>query len=187
VFVYLHGRGSNVREHCRQLHEVVQHYGWLLCPIGPVDRGGDRREWNNNRDYAARATLASIDALVALHPRRARRHDNVMIGFSEGSYVGMNTALMNPRTFPRWLIIAADDRYIDSERERIERAAQSVQRAYLLTGVDDVTLPHSRRAHALLERAFGRRRERFRVQPGMGHQLPGDGHLVRNILDWLTR
>lgn len=187
VVVYLHGRGSNVREHCRQLHETVQHYGWLLCPIGPVDRGGDRREWNNDRNYAARSTVAAIDTLVARFPRRARRHDNVMIGFSEGSYVGMNVALMYPRTFPRWFIIAPDDRYIDSERERIERATQSLERAYLLTGAEDVTLPHSRRAHTMLERAFGRRRERFRIVPGMGHQLPTDQRLTRNILDWLTR
>jgi pimeloyl-ACP methyl ester carboxylesterase len=158
-----------------------------LCVNGPVDRGGGRREWANNADAGSRVAVAALDALVARFPSRVRRHDNVVVGFSEGAYVAMNLALRNPRTFPRWFIIAADDRYIPSERERIERAAQSVQRVYLLTGAADVTLPHSRAVHAVLERAFGRRRERLRVVPGMPHQLPQDQRLLFNIFHWLTR
>jgi pimeloyl-ACP methyl ester carboxylesterase len=186
VIVYLHGRGSDPEEHCRRLQETARVYGWLLCPIGPGVRGSGR-EWRNDPIHASDATIAALDALIARFPRRVRRHDNVLVGFSEGAFVGMNVALRNPRTFPRWWIIASDDRYIDGEHDRLVRASRSIGRVYLLTGGDDSVLSHSRRVSETLGRLFGRQRVRLGVIPGMPHELPSDSALDRSVLDWLTR
>ena len=187
VIVYMHPRNGSPREGCRTFHEAVRRFGWLLCPIGAVDRGGGRREWRNDRDYANRETILALEELAARFPGRVRRHDNVIIGFSEGSYVGMNVALMNPQTFPRWFIIAADDRYIDGEEERIRRAAPSLRRVYFVTGIADGVVQNTRRAYDMLARSWGRRRIRMQILRDAGHELPPDFvRTVRNVLFWVT-
>lgn len=188
VLVYLHPRNGNPREGCERFHEVAPPFGWLLCPIGPVDRGNGRREWNNNAQFARRETIAALEALYQRFPRRVRRHDNVIMGFSEGAYAAMNVGLMEPLTFPRWFIVAANDGYIDGEDERIARAASSVRRVYLLTGAGDQIVDRTRRAHQLLTRAWGRRRVRMRILEGAGHELPPEFRRVtRSILLWVTQ
>lgn len=187
VLVYLHARNANPRESCRTFHEIASRFGWLLCPIGPVDRGAGRREWRNNWDYANRETMAALDVLATRFRGRVRRHDNVVMGFSEGAYVGMNVGLMNPVTFPRWFIIAADDRYIDGEGERVRQAASSVRRVYFLTGRSDSVLDHTRRAFDALQRTWGQRHIHMRVLEGAGHELPPDFvRTVRRILLWVA-
>jgi predicted esterase len=187
VLVYLHARNANPRESCRTFHQIANRFGWLVCPIGQVDRGGGRREWRNDRDYANRETILALDALAARFPGRVQRHDNVVMGFSEGAYVGMNVGLMNPQTFPRWVIFAADDRYVDSEGERIRRAATLVRRVYFVTGRTDSVLQHTTRAYDQLARVWGRRHIRMRVLEGAGHELPPDFvRTVRNVLMWVT-
>jgi predicted esterase len=187
VLVYLHARNANPRESCRTFHQIANRFGWLLCPIGQVDRGGGRREWRNDRDYANRETILALDALAARFPGRVQRHDNVVMGFSEGAYVGMNVGLMNPQTFPRWVIFAADDRYIDSEGERIRRAATLVRRVYLVTGRTDSVLQHTQRAYDQLARVWGRRHIRMRILENAGHELPPEFvRTVRNVLMWVT-
>jgi predicted esterase len=188
VLVYLHARNANPRESCQRWHESTPRFGWLLCPIGPVDRGGGRREWRNNADYARRESIASLEALLARFPRRVRRHDNVIMGFSEGAFAAMNVGLAEPETFTRWLILAANDGYIDGEEERITRAASTVQRVYLLTGEHDGIVDRTRRAHDVLRRAFGRRRIRMRILSAAGHELPPDfRRTTRPILLWVTQ
>lgn len=188
VFVYLHARNANPRESCQQFHQVVARFGWLLCPLGPVDRGNGRREWRNNAEYARRETIAALDALYARFPRRVRRHDNVVMGFSEGAYVGMNLGLYEPVTFPRWLIFAANDGYIDSETERVQSATPTVRRVYLMTGATDGVVENTRRTNTQLTRAWGRRRVRMQILANSGHQLPLDFvPTVRRALLWVTQ
>jgi hypothetical protein len=187
VLVYLHARNADPRESCRTFHSIASRFGWLLCPIGPVDRGGGRREWRNDADYANRESIVAIEALAQRFPGRVRRHDNVVMGFSEGTYVGMNVGLMNPQTFPRWFFIAADDRYIDHEGDRIHRASATVQRVYFLTGEHDNVVEHTNRAFAMLQRAWGRRHVHMRVLDGAEHELPPDFvRTVRRVLYWVT-
>lgn len=188
VLVYLHSRGANPREACRRWHESTPRFGWLLCPIGQGDRGNGRREWRNNAEYARRESIAALEALYAHYPRRVRRHDNVVMGFSEGAYVGMNVGLMEPVTFPRWFIIAANDGYIDGEESLVTRAARTVRRVYLLTGTGDEIVEHTRRASTQLTRAWSRRRVRTEIRRGMNHELPREFVAVtRPALLWVTQ
>ena len=188
VLLYLHSRGANPREACMHWHESTPRFGWLVCPIGPYDRGvRGGREWRNNATYARRESIAAIEALAARFPRRVRRHDNVIMGFSEGAYTAMNVGLWEPLTFPRWFIIAAHDGYIDSESDRIRANANSVRRVYLLTGQHDEIVEHTRRANDVLTRAWGRRRVHMRILERASHELPPNFiHDTRRALLWVT-
>ena len=198
--VYLHGRGSGPARALPPASPVSAHYGWLLCPIGPGDARDGRREWQHDRDYAARAAIASIDTLVNTYPRRSapRQRDHRL---HEGSYVGMNEALMNPRTFPRWLIIAADDRYIDSERERIQRGPRRASSGCICSrasrrhpAAQPARAPDARAAVRATPRApphrardgapAAVRRSAHSKHPGLAHALsstaPRDGDAARD-------
>ncbi len=190
VLVYLHSRGADPRESCRKWHESTPRFGWLVCPIGPHEheRGAGHRQWRNDAGYARRESIASIERLVQIYPRRVQRHDNVIMGFSEGAYVAMNAGLQEPETFPRWLICAANDGYIDGERQRIQRLAGLRPRIYLITGLRDEIIENSRRAEAMLIRAFGRRRVKFRVMDHASHELPPEFvPVTRRALLWVTQ
>jgi predicted esterase len=189
VLVYLHARGANPRESCRKWHESTPRFGWLLCPIGPHthERGGATRQWRNDAGYARRESIAGIERLTELFRGRVRRHDNVVMGFSEGAYVGMNVGLQEPTTFPRWLIIAPNDGYIDGEAARIRRLAESSSRVYLITGRHDEIYPDAVRAETRLVRALGRRRVKHRIMDRAGHELPPEFvPVTRRALLWLT-
>ncbi|MDP3276127.1 MAG: hypothetical protein Q8Q09_13085 [Deltaproteobacteria bacterium] len=189
VLVYLHSRGADPREACRTWHQSTPRFGWMVCPIGPHnhERGGSHRQWRNDAGYARRESIAAIERLGTLFPRRVRRHDNVLMGFSEGAFVAMNVGLQEPETFPRWLIVASHDGYIDGERQRIERLRASNPRIYLITGRHDEIYHHSELTEAMLVRAFGRRRVKFRTLDHAGHELPPEFvPVTRRALLWLT-
>lgn len=186
VFVYLHSRGANPHDACQHFRPVVTRFGWLVCPVGPGDRGGGRRVWNNNATLARRYSIAAVNALAARFPRRTRSNDNVLMGFSEGAFVAMQTGLFEPVVFPRWVIFAAHDGYIDMNHELYADARRALRRVYLITGAHDEIVAHTRRAEALM------RRERLgRVQmvilPTAHHELPPDFvPTVRRALQWVT-
>lgn len=171
VFVYLHSRGADPKEACQRFSAVVPQYGWLVCPVGPGHRGGGRYVWNNNALLARRYAVASVAALRARFPRRVRATDNVVMGFSEGAFVAMQTGLMEPTLFPRWVIFSAHDGYIGMNTELYPAARQALRRIYLLTGANDEIVERSRRAEALM------RRQRLgtvqlRILPRANHELP---------------
>ena len=171
VFVYLHPRGADPKEACQRFSAVVPQYGWLVCPVGPGHRGNGRYVWNNNALLARRYAVASVAALRARFPRRVRATDNVVMGFSEGAFVAMQTGLMEPTIFPRWVIFSAHDGYIGMNTELYPAARQALRRIYLITGAHDEIVEHSRRAEALM------RRQRLgtvqlRILPRANHELP---------------
>jgi len=189
VLVYLHARGADPRQSCRKWHESTPRFGWLVCPIGPHthERGGAARQWRNDVGYARRESMAALQRLSELFPRRVQRYDNVVMGFSEGAYVGMNIGLQEPMTFPRWLIIAPNDGYIDGEADRIRRLAQHSPRIYLITGRHDEIYREALLAEQRLVRALGRRRVKHRIMDRAGHELPPEFvPVTRRALLWLT-
>ena len=189
VLVYLHARGADPKASCRRWHESTPRFGWLVCPIGPHnhERGGATRQWRNDAGYARRESIAAIERLGVLFPRRVQRNDNVVMGFSEGAYVGMNVGLQEPATFPRWVIVAPNDGYIDGEAERIRRLGQSSPRIYLITGRHDEIYRDALRAEERLVRAFGRRRVKHRIMDHAGHELPPEFvPVTRRALLWVT-
>ena len=187
VFVYLHPRNGDPREGCRQFSTVVTRFGWLLCPQGPgVGRDG-RRQWNNNPILARQYTTAAVNALFRRFPRRTRVTDNVLMGFSEGAFVAMQTGLNEPMMFPRWVIFAAHDRYLATETEVLAGARRSLRKLYLITGAQDEIVAHSRRAAEQLRRDRLGRVE-LQVLQGAGHELPpAFVPTVRRALLWVTR
>lgn len=187
VFVYLHARNADPRESCRQFSTVVPRFGWLLCPVGPgIGRDG-HHQWNNNPILARQYTTAAVRALFQRFPRRARITDNVLMGFSEGAFVAIQTGLNEPVMFPRWVIFAAHDRYLATERDTLLAARRSLRKLYLITGRNDEIVAHSRRAAEQLRRERLGRVE-LRILDGVGHQLPPNFvPTVRSALQWVTR
>lgn len=187
VYVYLHARNADPRESCRQFSTVVPRFGWLVCPVGPGIGAENRRQWNNNPIVARQYATAAVDALYRRFPRRARATDNVLMGFSEGAFVALQTGLHEPMIFPRWVIFAAHDRYLAIEHEALVAAQRAVRKIYLITGQGDEIVEHTRRAAASLRRDRVGRVE-MRILPGVGHQLPPEfATTVRTALRWVTR
>ncbi|MEZ4408679.1 MAG: hypothetical protein R3A52_19735 [Polyangiales bacterium] len=89
----MHARGSDPEaRQSRQLRVAVAPYGWLLCPVGLADRGNGRHEWNNDPVTAHRYAMAALAALSARFLRRVMQTGHVVLGFSEGAFVGMQPA-----------------------------------------------------------------------------------------------
>lgn len=187
VFIYLHSRGADPREACQRFSDIVTRFGWLICPVGPGSRGSGRHVWNNNAALARRYSVAALTELGRRFGRRIRWTDNVIMGFSEGAFVAMQTGLMEPSRFSRWVIFAAHDGYIDMNRELYPDARRSLRKIYLLTGAHDAIVEHTRRANALMRRERLGRVE-MRILPNAAHELPPqfDAEL-RRALRYVTR
>lgn len=186
VFVYLHSRGANPREACQRFATVVPRYGWLVCPVGPGHRGGGRYVWNNNATLARRYSVAAVNALRARFPRRVRATDNVVMGFSEGAFVAMQTGLAEPTIFPRWVIFASHDGYVGMNSELYPAARRALRKVYLITGAGDEIVERSRRAAEFMRRQRLGRVE-LRILPRAAHELPPDfAPTVRRALTWVT-
>ncbi len=186
VFVYLHARGADPHDDCARFAPVVTPRGWLVCPQGPGIRAEGRRVWNNNAELARRYTMAALGALNRRFARRVRLNDDVIMGFSEGAFVAMQTGLAEPVTFPRWVIFAAHDGYIGMNSELYPAARRALRRVYLITGVGDGIVDRTRRAATLMRREHLGRVE-MQILEGAGHQLPPDFvPTVRRALTWVT-
>lgn len=153
VIVYLHGRGGNPEEDCRRWSRIARRYGWLICPSGPAAHGSGRA-WDNNWLSAHTATMAAITALRNKFGRRVQLYGNTLVGFSEGAYAAMNVGVREPRTFNRWLILAANSTYWGGPGlDALGTARERVRRVYLITGEHDGIVDGTREVDAWLRRA----------------------------------
>ncbi len=188
VLVYLHGRDGNPEEDCRKWAKVATQFGWVLCPQGPDDRGGGARAWNNN---AAAGQEIVTKSLAALHDKfhgRVKTRGNVLIGFSEGAFIAMQLGLHEPKTWSRWLILAANDQYWWGDAPALLRdERKDIRKVYLLTGENDGVAENTARVGDMVKAQ--KIPVRVKIAPGMGHEVPGDRMVTtyRRPLLWLTR
>jgi predicted esterase len=187
VLVYLHGRGGHPEADCRRWASVARGYGWLVCPSGPVPYG-DGRAWDNNWPSAHHATMAAINALRDKYGRRVQLWGNTLIGFSEGAYAAMNVGVREPRTFNRWLILAANSKYWGGPGlEALGSAKDRVRRVFLITGEHDGVIDGTHEVQAWLKKAGVATRV---ITPSkMGHEvaLERKTELYRSALGWLDQ
>jgi predicted esterase/LysM repeat protein len=185
VLVYLHGRGGHPESDCRRWAPVARRYGWLVCPSGPVPYG-DGRAWDNNWPSAHHATMAAINALRDKYGRRVQLWGNTLIGFSEGAYAAMNVGVREPRTFNRWLILAANSKYWGGPGlEALGSAKNRVRRVYLITGEHDGVIEGTHQVEAWLQKAGVP--TRVKTPDNMGHEVPLEKktEMYRSALAWL--
>jgi predicted esterase len=185
VLVYLHGRGGHPETDCRRWAPVARRYGWLVCPSGPVPYG-DGRAWDNNWPSAHHATMAAINALRDKYGRRVQLWGNTLIGFSEGAYAAMNVGVREPRTFNRWLILAANSKYWGGPGlEALGSAKNRVRRVFLITGEHDGVLEGTHQVEAWLQKAGVP--TRVKTPNNMGHEVPLEKktEMYRSALKWL--
>src|SRR5688500_8941656 len=186
VIVYLHGRGGHPDADCRRWASVARGYGWLICPSGPVPYG-DGRAWDNNWPSAHHATMAAINALRDKYGRRVQLWGNTLIGFSEGAYAAMNVGVREPRTFNRWLILAASSKYWGGPGlEALGSAKDRVRRVLLITGEHDGVVESTHQVQAWLKKAGVPTKV---VTPDMGHEVPLEKktEMYRSALGWLDQ
>jgi predicted esterase len=185
VIVYLHGRGGHPDADCRRWARVARGYGWLVCPSGPVPYG-DGRAWDNNWPSAQHATMAAINALRDKYGRRVQLWGNTLIGFSEGAYAAMNVGVREPRTFNRWLILAASSKYWGGPGlDALGSAKDRVRRVFLITGEHDGVIDGTHEVQAWLKKAGVPTRV---ITPSkMGHEiaLEKKTEMYRSALGWL--
>ncbi|RYZ07976.1 MAG: LysM peptidoglycan-binding domain-containing protein [Myxococcales bacterium] len=185
VLVYLHGRGGHPEADCRRWAGLARRYGWLVCPSGPVPYG-DGRAWDNNWPSAHHATMAAINALREKYGRRVQLWGNTLIGFSEGAYAAMNVGVREPRTFNRWLILAANSKYWGGPGlEALGSAKDRVRRVFLITGEHDGVIEGTHQVEAWLQKAGVP--TRVITPSNMGHETPLEKktEMYRAALTWL--
>jgi predicted esterase/LysM repeat protein len=187
VIVYLHGRGGHPEADCRRWAGVARRYGWLVCPSGPVPYG-DGRAWDNNWPSAHHATMAAISALRDKYGRRVQLWGNTLIGFSEGAYAAMNVGVREPRTFNRWLILAASSKYWGGPGlEALGSAKNRVRRVFLITGEHDGVVESTHQVEAWLQKAGVP--TKVLTPNNMGHEVPLEKktEMYRGALAWLDQ
>jgi predicted esterase len=185
VLVYLHGRGGHPEADCRRWAGLARRYGWLVCPSGPVPYG-DGRAWDNNWPSAHHATMAAINALRDKYGRRVQLWGNTLIGFSEGAYAAMNVGVREPRTFNRWLILAANSKYWGGPGlEALGSAKNRVRRVFLITGEHDEVIEGTHQVEEWLQKAGVP--TKVITPSNMGHEVPLEKktEMYRTALTWL--
>ena len=187
ILMFLHGRGNNPQEDCRKWAKVAAQFGWVVCPQGPEDHGGGARSWGNN-PVAGKDTIdAVVKALRAKYKGRVQLRDNVLIGFSEGSFIAMQVGIKDPRTWDRWLILAANDQYWwgDENKHLLEEGRKRIQRVYLYTGENDGVAENTKRVEKMLKDA--KIPVKMNIVSGLGHEVPADRMVTnyRRPLLWL--
>jgi len=190
VILYLHGRNGNAAEDCRKWAKVATQFGWVLCPQGPGDSGGGGRTWMNSAQAGKAVMDASLSALRAKHKGRVQRYGNILVGFSEGAFVAMQAGLQDQKTWSRWLILAASDRYWVGDAPTSLTGGSGggkLQRVYLLTGETDGVAENTTRVGDLLKKHNVP--VRVRIAPGMGHEIAKDRMVTtyKRPLSWLAR
>jgi predicted esterase len=188
VIIYLHGRGGNPEEDCRKWARVGTQFGWVLCPQGPEDRGGGARSWANNPSAGKDIIDASLQALRAKYHHRVQLRGNVLIGFSEGAFIAMQVGLHDPKTWSRWLILAANDQYWWGDAPQLlHDARKKIHRVYLLTGANDEVAENTERVGEMVKAE--KIPVRVKIEPGMGHEVTADRMVTnyRRPLLWLAR
>ena len=188
VIMYLHGRGGHPERDCQRWAPIARRLGWLVCPSGQEDRGGGARGWDNNWPAAEHVVLAALQALRDKYGHRVQLHGNTLIGFSEGAYVAMNVGVREPRTFNRWLILAADNDYWGGAGlEALQKGHRSIRRVYLITGEQDGTIDGTGQVRHWLEQQHVA--VHASTPSDMGHevQLEKKRAMYRAALVWLDR
>jgi len=187
VVIYLHGRGGNPEEDCRKWAKVATQFGWVLCPQGPEDRGGGARAWANNPIAGKEVIDKSLAALREKFHHRVQTRGNILVGFSEGAFIAMQVGLKDPKTWNRWLILAANDQYWFGDAAALLHGdRRSIRRVYLLTGENDEVAENTARVGEMVKAE--KIPVRVKIAPGMGHEVPGDRMIstYRRPLAWLA-
>lgn len=185
VLLWLHGRGAHVAEDCAKWAPVARRFGWLLCPQGDEDRGGSRG-WANNAELGRENVAKALAALRKKSKNAIEPGRHVLIGFSEGAFVGMQLGVHETATWSRWLILAANDGYwLGDGVPLLREHKRSLRRVVLLTGAGDEVVAETRRTFAILTRE--KVAAKLVVPGDLAHEVPASRMhaLYTHPLRWL--
>ena len=135
--VLLHGRCGHVQNACSEFRGAAHPFGWLVCPSANARCAGGGASWAGD----AREKQAMVDAAIAAVADRAKGEvdasaPGLLIGFSQGAYVGLDIALRNPKKYRALLLIGAE-----VAPTAASLRAAGVRRVVLAAGVYDGARP----------------------------------------------
>jgi len=107
--VLLHGRCGHVQNACSEFRDAAHPFGWLVCPSANARCPGGGASWSGD----TREKQAMVDAAIAEVADRAKGEidpaaPGLLIGFSQGAYVGLDLALHHPGKYRALLLIGAE-------------------------------------------------------------------------------
>ena len=107
VVVYLHGICGTASNGCQSFVESTRDYGWLVCPNanGKCPNGGFT--WSGSVQEKQRVIERAIEEVAESRPVD-RSFPLVLIGFSQGGYVGRDLMLAYPGRYRAALFVGAD-------------------------------------------------------------------------------
>jgi predicted esterase len=100
----------------------------------------------------------------------------------------MQVGLRDPKTWSRWLILAANDQYWWGDASTLlHEGRKKIRRVYLLTGENDEVAENTTRVGEMVKAE--KIPVKVKIAPGMGHEVPGDRMITtyRRPLLWLAR
>ena len=187
VIMALHGRGGNAAMFCSRWSQVARPLGWLVCPSAPHPHGAGE-SWRNDWFTGKVVVDAALKALRERYPTRVQLYGNTLLGFSEGAFVAMNVGIRDPRTYNRWLILAANDAYWGANATQLlNRAKPRLHRVFLITGQLDGVYDATLRTYNKLQHA--RVQVNLADPPGIGHEIALDSQrqVYKEALSWLQQ
>ena len=187
VIMVLHGRGGNAAAFCARWASIARPHGWLVCPSAPHPHASGT-SWHNDWVTGKNIVDATILALRNKYGRRVQQVGNTLIGSSEGAFVAMNVGVREPRTFNRWMILAADDKYWGAAAPQLlNRAKTQLRRVALITGQLDGVYEGTLRTQTRLNEVGVL--VLVSDPPYMGHvvALESQPQMYKDALTWLQK
>jgi predicted esterase len=179
--LYLHGICGDAARGCRQFKEGVTPSSWLLCPSAPTACPGGGATWDSSASVKKAVLREAERAADAMHPGAIDTSTaRVLIGFSQGGYVGYQELRASPGRYRGALFIGADVALTSAELR-----AAGVRRVAVGAGRLDMTYrPLAKTAERLLAEGFA---VRFVDLGNVGHTYePARGETaLGDAIAWL--
>jgi predicted esterase len=166
LVLMLHGMCDAPQNECGYFHQGARDAGYLVCPRANIACGGGGFQWAADPKVLDPLLASSIDAV-----RNAvdldEKGDNVLVGFSQGAFRGVDAATRSGVHFSGLVLIAAS---ITPDVARLKAAG--VRRVWLTAGDFDGSKNAMIRATKLL--VAGGIEAKFVSLGRVGHTFPSD-------------
>ncbi len=109
VTIYLHGICGDPGNGCPYFKDGVTSSSWLLCPSAPTPCPGGGATWSGPFATEEAAIRKAEEETEAMHPGAVdTTKPHILIGFSQGGYLGRSELRANPGRYRGALFIGAD-------------------------------------------------------------------------------
>jgi predicted esterase len=162
----LHGMCDAPQNECGYFHQGAKEAGYLVCPRADIGCGGNAFQWTAAPKVLDPLLASSIEAVKSAVDLD-EKGDNVLVGFSQGAFRGVDAATRSGVHFSGLVLIAAA---ITPDVARLKAAG--VRRVWLTAGDFDGSKNAMLKATRLL--VAGGIEAKFVSLGQVGHTFPSD-------------